>query len=488
MVPHLSKRVLLIIIDQMKYQYFKTLEEICPNCNLLKLKKRSAFFENAFVRHLPTSTPPGHATISTGTSPSQNGITGYEWLQKKTNKIIGTAEHGDARYLISETFASAAKRNKFKVVVIAGKIEPAILLGGDKADITLFPFPFRLESGEEVFKFVDQRDVHKKLEATKKRVLEKRDLIFTPFWAKNADLQVSDDEKFTPKLDKVTSAAVLLALENELRDIDNWALLVSFSGTDNIGHKYGPGSQEVYDNILSLDGCIGDILRRVEVTNPLIIVVSDHGCTNVSYTVRMEPLYEENNVRFRFVVFDRSGERSLRMWKEIPFQIAKHICFRDLRNFGLIGEGIGYVYVKEDSKPHLHEIAEYFQNSFPELIQKVYIRRSNGVPEEIKAINNERAGDLILIPQDNVRFINIRWSPPKGEHGSLGEDDQHIPLLISGPGIQAGVYKKSVRLQDIVPMIKVLLDIPCNSTERMIGEVLVKLVTSNQSTERHGNK
>ena len=37
-------------------------------------------------------------------------------------------------------------------------------------------------------------------------------------------------------------------------------LAVGFSATDNIGHTYGPGSQEAMDQILRLDQTVGRLL------------------------------------------------------------------------------------------------------------------------------------------------------------------------------------------------------------------------------------
>ena len=76
--------------------------------------------------------------------------------------------------------------------------------------------------------------------------------------------------------------------EDEITDL----LSVSLSGTDHVGHRFGPTSQEVMDTVLRLDRQIARLLdfvdARVGLKNTLIAFSSDHG---------VAPLWEYSAVK-----------------------------------------------------------------------------------------------------------------------------------------------------------------------------------------------
>jgi arylsulfatase A-like enzyme len=464
----LAQHVFLIVLDQMKYEYIKILEHKKPNLNILQLKRKSASFSKAFVRHLPTSTPPGHATISTGTVPRLHGIVSSTWFDTQKMKIVGAVETYDSRYLSFETLAKSAKMMGFHVAVVAGKVDSAILLGGDIADLIIFPFKFQLPDGGIVWKFVDRKD------AINKEILNMSDLIKTPPWMRNADLQLLPEEKYSTKLDLKTCEAVSLVLKNEFHNTDNWMLFVSFGSIDYIGHDHGPGHKKVYDSIVSLDEQLGKILETPRLSDALVCVTSDHGCTSIRNAAKVYVKKENERQTFVLAISDTNGTQV--QSKAFPEDVGKHIHFVDSDNFGFVGEGIALVYLKEDKKQVIELVKKYFVNEWGMLVQEAYGRWDNR-PEEVEALMCERSGDIVLIPQNRVRFLNYKWGVPKGEHGSLGEDDQHIPLLISGPRIKPGVYNHPVQLHDIAPMIKVILGLPCPQDEEERGEAIVRLIT-----------
>ncbi|MEO5825305.1 MAG: alkaline phosphatase family protein, partial [Gemmatimonadales bacterium] len=60
-------------------------------------------------------------------------------------------------------------------------------------------------------------------------------------------------------------------------------IAISLSATDNIGHRYGPGSREVHDHLLNVDRWLGIFLdslaTRVPLDQLVISLTSDHGVT-----------------------------------------------------------------------------------------------------------------------------------------------------------------------------------------------------------------
>src|SRR5436190_20611975 len=66
--------VMLVVLDGMRRDYFDRYAASMPT--LTALRQHSAWFTHAEVNFLPTNTPVGHSTISTGTDPGVHGITG----------------------------------------------------------------------------------------------------------------------------------------------------------------------------------------------------------------------------------------------------------------------------------------------------------------------------------------------------------------------------------------------------------------------------
>ena len=73
--------------------------------------------------------------------------------------------------------------------------------------------------------------------------------------------------------------------ENEKLGEDNHTdfLVLSFSTTDYVGHKFGPDSEEVKNTYQKLDKNIADLIQfldqRVGIENYVLSLTSDHGAT-----------------------------------------------------------------------------------------------------------------------------------------------------------------------------------------------------------------
>ena len=80
-----------------------------------------------------------------------------------------------------------------------------------------------------------------------------------------------------------------ISYEDRINTVINWLMLpeekrphfitLYFSETDDVGHEYGPDSEEIRQSVLKMDALIGDLRNKIVKTNlPVqLIVVSDHG-------------------------------------------------------------------------------------------------------------------------------------------------------------------------------------------------------------------
>src|SRR5438045_7084382 len=81
--------VMLLVLDGMRRDYFDRYGASMPT--LTALRQRSAWFTQAQVNFLPTNTPVGHSTISTGTDPAVHGITGvnvYDRTHRRAHELF----------------------------------------------------------------------------------------------------------------------------------------------------------------------------------------------------------------------------------------------------------------------------------------------------------------------------------------------------------------------------------------------------------------
>jgi predicted AlkP superfamily pyrophosphatase or phosphodiesterase len=83
--------VLLIVVDQMRYDYLPRFGDAFTG-GLHELMEQGAVFTNANLDHYPSVTAVGHATTLTGAPPSVSGIVGNDWYDRSERKNVTSVE------------------------------------------------------------------------------------------------------------------------------------------------------------------------------------------------------------------------------------------------------------------------------------------------------------------------------------------------------------------------------------------------------------
>src|SRR5262245_43615822 len=89
--PTQTKRprlVLLIVVDQFRYDYLERFGDLFGPNGLRRLLRDGASWTQSNYDHMPTYTAPGHGTMMTGAYPAESGIIGNEWLDRPSGKRI----------------------------------------------------------------------------------------------------------------------------------------------------------------------------------------------------------------------------------------------------------------------------------------------------------------------------------------------------------------------------------------------------------------
>ena len=236
-------------------------------------------------------------------------------------------------------------------------------------------------------------------------------------------------------------------------------LIVSLSTTDAIGHSYGPDSREQHDQIVRLDRWLGWFLDSLAATVPrertVLALSADHGVApmaersgpsggNVSLDSVVRP--------FRRAVAAAHGERM-------------GVAFES----GLLSADVSALRKRGVDTDRLADSLARVIAGRPR-IAKVYTPRS---------LAKAPAGDPYArrwrrhLPRDHEWLAAVvpadGWvwgGSGEAHHGTMQEDNVTVPIIIAGPGVRAGIYRRPVRTTDIGPTLAAMLGVrPLEATD-----------------------
>src|SRR5215211_6706755 len=113
--PSVEKRprlVLLIVVDQFRYDYLERFDDLFGPNGFRRLLRDGASWTQSNYDHMPTYTAPGHGTMLTGAYPAESGIIGNEWLDRATGKRITSVSDESVKLLGSNPMDPAASPSR----------------------------------------------------------------------------------------------------------------------------------------------------------------------------------------------------------------------------------------------------------------------------------------------------------------------------------------------------------------------------------------
>jgi predicted AlkP superfamily pyrophosphatase or phosphodiesterase len=339
--PTVQKRpklVLLIAVDQFRYDYLERFGDLFGPNGFRRLMRDGASWTQSNYDHMPTYTAPGHGTMMTGAYPAESGIIGNEWLDRASGKRITSVSDESEKLLggLPDDPASSPRRlmastvgdelrlatnDRAKVIGISVKDRSAILPAGRHANAAYW---FSWTSGTMVSStyyfnqlppwvtaFNAAKPADKYFGTKWERLLpeseyRKRAGADNPSWetvnawgdtnsfphtitggatSPNRNFYTALD--YSPYTNEILLSFAQQAIVNEQlgQDDDTDVLTVSFSANDYVGHRFGPYSQEVMDVTLRTDRNIATLLdfidARVGLANTLIALTADHGVSPI---------------------------------------------------------------------------------------------------------------------------------------------------------------------------------------------------------------
>jgi predicted AlkP superfamily pyrophosphatase or phosphodiesterase len=338
--PKRPRLVLLIVVDQFRYDYLERFGDLFVANGLRRLMRDGASWTQSNYDHFPTYTAPGHSTMMTGAYPAETGIVGNEWPDRATGKKVTSVTDttvlplggnpnepkSSPRRLMSSTVGDEVRlttNDRSKVIGISVKDRSAILPAGRHANAAYW---FSTAVGNMVSStyYFDQlpgwvTDFNKTRPADKyygmkwERLLPESEYLKragpdSPRWEDIGTSTSGNTNAFphtitggarmpssafyweldySPFTNEILVSFTKEAIVNESlgQDDDTDVLTVSFSANDYVGHRYGPYSQEAMDAALRVDRDIATLLdfvqTKVGLANTLVAFTADHGVSPI---------------------------------------------------------------------------------------------------------------------------------------------------------------------------------------------------------------
>jgi len=502
--------VVWLTIDQLRGDSFARFSHLISPDGFGHLLSRGLYFSVATYAHAITETAPGHATLFTGASPRDHGIVSNEWLdaagQVRTSVTDENAPLVGPELDPSESVPEAGRSPRQLLLPTLGDTLRQVSLGRSKvASVSLKDRGSILPAGRSGQAFwlgkkgfvtsayysrevpallADHHRAHppssylgedwslSRDEASYRSSLVRAPLgarkVGFPHRAKDA-LSPTAWLKSTPFGDVATiDLAEEIVVTQALGADDVVDLLsVSLSCTDYVGHAYGPESRESEDTFARLDRLLARFFAfladRVGEPSILYVLSADHGISETPESQRdaglpsgrMAPEELEHAAR-QSLTQSLGSDRFL-------LGVSPPGIFLDQAAIARTGKDLTLV---RRRLAHDIELVKGVYSAFPldgvadrsELGQLVWDASREG-----------RSGDVYVVLAPHLQFEDEGLA---ASHGSPWFSDRHVPIVLSGPGVPAGIVRRPVDVRALAGSVADLLGVPApagSSGERLLS-------------------
>jgi predicted AlkP superfamily pyrophosphatase or phosphodiesterase len=499
--PIKPKLIVAISIDQLSSDLFN--EYRARYRFGLKRLAQGAVFPAGYQSHAASETCPGHSTILTGSRPARNGIIANNWMNPKSVRIgkDGKTDFGiycseDARapgsnssqYVVSPVLLKTptlgdrmkAADARSQSVSVSGKDRAAVMLGGPKADLTLW------WDGKGFTSYVGRESTYPSglasINARAVTAIAKPAPVKLPSECAGHMREVSISPtasvgtlkprkpgdaralRGTSIFDALTMDLALSAMaERKLgRSEATDVLAIGLSATDYIGHGYGTSGAEMCENIMALDVTLGRLFTALDKSRVpyAVVLTADHGGHDLP---------------------ERNVENGLPAAQRVDVALSPQNIGKDLaKEFNLAQSAIvgdapfGDLYLS-DSIPAQQRlavrtaaIAKYRAHPQVEAVfsrdELIAATPPSGQPENWSLISRakasfdaERSGDFVVFLKPYVTPIPNTSLGYVATHGSPWGYDRRVPILFWWNGIAPFEQPNGIETVDILPTVASLI-------------------------------
>jgi hypothetical protein len=258
-------------------------------------------------------------------------------------------------------------------------------------------------------------------------------------------------------------------------------LAISLSTTDAVGHRYGPDSRELHDQILRLDRALGaflDSLFRIRNRNEVVIALTaDHGLTPFPEVHVHDPNAGAIRVNVQPVLERLSNSLA-----------AAGVPGTGLTNTFGVYRGNGFLFdsgVLELDKAALAR-ANINKDSLVQSVRSAFldvpgVARAERISDLARrdTVNDRIARRWLHIFSDEEQAALVVSLAPydywlagywQAQHGSPNDPDAHVPIIFYGRDVRPGRYGEFARVVDMAPTLAAIVGV--TPQEKLDGHVL----------------
>lgn len=495
--PGKPRLVVLIAIDQFRADYMERFGAL-PG-GLGRLARGGAWFTNAHHDHAITETAPGHATLLSGRFPRSTGImmnrVGVE--DPGAPLIAGGVGTGASPKRFHGTTLVDWIRNadpQSRAFSVSSKDRAAILpVGQSKSEVywyspdgrfttssyyrdTLPPWVTRWNSREYPQSFAGKRwdlllpassyPEPDSVEAEGGRGFTfPHDLPGEPDAAANI-------VRGTPFIDDIILSFALHGVQSLTLGAGSHTdvLSISLSATDYIGHRYGPDSREMHDQVVRLDRKLGvflDSLYRLRDSSQITIALSaDHGVGTIPELAPASMSPKPVRVTLAPLIAPlREGLRKAKV-DTLAIDVDQQIVILDRAAFTTAGANADSAIAAFASAikavPGVRRVDGFQALAADTLTDPIARRWRHQFPA------NANIALVVTLTPGSTWAGNIAF------HGTPYDYDSHVPIVFYGAGVKPGKFADVVRTVDIAPTLAVLAGV--RPTETLDGVPLTAAI------------
>jgi predicted AlkP superfamily pyrophosphatase or phosphodiesterase len=502
------KLVVFITVDAMRPDYLTRFGQQLTG-GLGRLYKGGAVFTNGFQDHAITETAPGHSVILSGRYPVHTGISANTaGVNDTTVTLLDASGLGASPFRFRGTTLAdwlIAKDARTRVLSVSRKDRAAILpIGRSRQPVFWYApngiFTTSTYYGSSLPGWVRAFNA-RKLPASYAGKAWDLLLPDSAYMEPDSVAIESGGSGYTfPHLESSspdTAARLLLefpwmdelTLDFAMAGVNALnlgagpqtdLLSISLSTTDAVGHRYGPDSREIHDQILRLDHALGvflDCLYRIR--NPRDVVVAltaDHGLTP----------YPEVHTHDPNTGAIRVNPRPLLQ------QLSNSLSAAGVKGYGLnyvpgqyTGNGFSFDGgVLELDRAALSK-AHINRDSLVRAIQAAFLKlpgvaRADRISELARrdTVNDRIARRWLHMFSDEDKAALVVTLAPYNywlsnylaQHGSPNDIDARVPIIFYGNSIKPGRYDEYAGVVDMAPTLAAIVHV--TPQERLDGHVL----------------
>jgi len=494
--------IVFITVDQMREDYFDRFSSQLHG-GLGRLYRGGAFFSNAFQDHAITETAPGHSVTMSGRFPAHTNIVmNAEGVPDPKAALIGGGGPGASPYRFRGSVLMdwlRAKDPASRGLSVSRKDRGAILpMGRAKQNVFWYSMAtngwfttstYYADTLPTWVKNFNARRVPQSYAGQLWNPLLPLDAYPEPDsvpienFGRNFvfphPFPVDPDQAARlfadyPPMDSLTAQFALDGL-NAMdlgRGPHTDLLSVSFSTTDAVGHRYGPDSRELHDQIVRLDKYLGifiDSLYKLRDSSKIVFALTaDHGTA---------PYPELRAAR------EHTKAQRADIWPTLYTAMAM------LEGAGADSTTLqfedGIIWINRDKTTKAGLNPDSVLGALAKSLRELDgVGRVDFVKDLAKADTTKDAVArrwLHMLPRDFPADLVLSLAPyayyagvTQSTHGSPNDYDAHVPVIFYGPWFKAGKYSDRALVADMAPTLAEVAGV--TPTEPLDGKARIEAI------------